>query len=48
MLVFVKFSVESWAEAFGNELWYLGQNITKADEIRQVFTDFNSYITHTT
>jgi len=30
--------VDNWAETFGKELWYLGQNITKSDEIRLVYT----------
>ncbi|CAI6363760.1 unnamed protein product [Macrosiphum euphorbiae] len=31
--------VENWAETFGKELWYLGQNITKSDEIRLCLMD---------
>lgn len=46
MLTQFKYRVENWAEAFGNELWYLGQNITKADEIRQVFIYLISYKTY--
>ncbi|XP_016664622.1 voltage-dependent calcium channel subunit alpha-2/delta-3 [Acyrthosiphon pisum] len=33
--------VENWAETFGKELWYLGQNITKSDEIRLRYKKLN-------
>ncbi|XP_050525107.1 voltage-dependent calcium channel subunit alpha-2/delta-3 isoform X2 [Daktulosphaira vitifoliae] len=33
--------VENWAEQFGNELWYLGQNITKANEIKLRYKKLN-------
>ncbi|KAF0748659.1 voltage-dependent calcium channel subunit alpha-2/delta-3 [Aphis craccivora] len=33
--------VDNWAETFGKELWYLGQNITKSDEIRLRYKKLN-------
>ncbi|XP_025207776.1 voltage-dependent calcium channel subunit alpha-2/delta-3 isoform X2 [Melanaphis sacchari] len=33
--------VANWAETFGKELWYLGQNITKSDEIRLRYKKLN-------
>ncbi|XP_050425404.1 voltage-dependent calcium channel subunit alpha-2/delta-3 isoform X2 [Adelges cooleyi] len=33
--------VENWAEQFGKELWYLGQNITKANEIKLRYKKLN-------
>lgn len=31
------FSVGEWAERFGEELWELGQRMTKSSEIKAVF-----------
>ncbi|VVC42026.1 Hypothetical protein CINCED_3A004436 [Cinara cedri] len=33
--------VEDWAKQFGEELWYLGQNITKSNEIRLRYKKLN-------
>jgi hypothetical protein len=35
----VRFSVDKWAERFGNELWDLAQRMTKSNEIKAVRGD---------
>lgn len=39
-LQLLSFSVEQWAKKFGDELWELGQKMTKSPEIQAVLADF--------
>ncbi|XP_044742062.1 voltage-dependent calcium channel subunit alpha-2/delta-3 [Chrysoperla carnea] len=37
-------TIDRWAQTFGNELWELGNTITKADEIKARYTSYNAQI----
>lgn len=36
---FLNHSIDEWAIRFGDELWELGETMTKAKEIKQVITE---------